>query len=143
MWYTDSELADNDDVIQGIDDFDHRQWEAKQMGPDGMHVIISHEGHEPMPVGDPMAFDDAVAVIRFIRDNGLRDYRRAVLIDQLDAPHVRVELVDDIAIVKTDRSGKRGQVVITDGDVKRELGADMPVPHAEAVVGWLRGDERF
>ena len=134
MWYTDTELA-------GIDDFDHRNWEARRTD-DGRYLIWTSEGVDPMPVGLPLDFDDAVGVIRWIREGGLRDYRRGIIHHQLDRGHLRVELLEDLSTVPTDATGLRGQVVfVLHAGGTMTLGPDLPVPHATAVCDWLLEDD--
>lgn len=132
MWYTDTEQ--NSEPIPGIDDFDPAWFYAKPV-QDGLYVIYTTESGGEMSVGDPLVFDDAAAVIRWIRDGGLRDYRRAVMhYGDTEGGGPFVKRVPDLSIVKTDRGQLRWYVSEHED---HELGPDMPYDHAAAVHRWL------
>jgi len=141
MWYTDNETD-----TPGVDSYDPNLFEAKEV-QDGRYVIVSHEGIEPVPIGLPVDFDTAVAIIRWIRDGGLRDYRRAI-IDGYQPDGVYVKRVRDLSVVPTDADRMRGQLSIEHGDEsggfgRLDLGADLPTEHAMAIATWLRVEAAY
>lgn len=134
MWYTRSE-------IDHTDELDPRKFEARKTD-DGRYVIWSSEFGDPFPIGLPIEFDGAVAIIRWIREGGLRDYRRGIVESGFVSAHLKVELIDDLATVPTDPSGLRGQVVFDEHNTTMmSLGPDLPVQHAAFIVDWLREDD--
>lgn len=141
MWYTTQET--NADVpIPGVDDYDPKLFEAKEVA-EGRYLIITHEGTEPTPISYAVPFDHATAIIRWIRDNGLRDYRRAIVLGS-DPRGVCVLHVRDLSTVKSDRHGQRGMVIVrNEGQEDVHLGSDLPFEHAYAVADWLTGSESY
>ena len=135
MWYTDSESDTAQTVVSGIDDFDPHWFYAKPVH-DGLFVIYTTESGGALPVGNPVTFDDAVAIIRWIREGGLRDYRRAVYLHGSVDGGPAVREVPDLSIVKTQR-GRLYWVSSTSPVPGYELGPDMPLEHAHAVFNWL------
>lgn len=131
MWYTNDEM-NGTHIVPGIDDFDPAWFYAKPVH-DGLYVIYTTESGSELPVGNPLVFDDAVAVMRWVRENGLRDYRRAIYLSGGAEGDPEAREVEDLSMVKT----RRGQLFWVTPEYTLELGPDMPFSHAQAVLAWL------